>query len=206
MKRVQWDREVSINRQAEASRHHDSFIHSVHLYWALYVSDTLPHLPKAWWTVQWPVPEYCSGYLSFSLPSTQILPDPHRSSSSSASTRRPAGLLSETVGSQTLSNSQYSKGTGIWHEWSFLVNLTDLSHLWAPRHPARVDSQYSPWSEGFQSRYGYSGSVMLKLPSSFTSQPEVSYFLPSTSITPCFIIHIIFLILILIKIISWIGS
>lgn len=131
---------------------------------------------------------------------------PNRSSSSSASTRRPAGLLSETVGSQMLSNSQYSKGTGIWHEWSFLVNLTDLSHLWAPGHPARVDSQYSPWSEGFQSRYGYSGSVMLKLPSSFTSQPEVSYFLPSTSITPCFIIHIIFLILIFIKIISWIGS
>ena len=52
MKSVQWDREVSINRQAEASGHHDSFIHSIHLYWALYVSDTLPHLPKAWWTVQ----------------------------------------------------------------------------------------------------------------------------------------------------------
>ena len=115
------------------------------------------------------------------------------------------GLLSDTVGSQTLSNSQYSKGIGIWHDWSFLVNLTDLSHLWAPRHPGRVDSQYSRWSEGLQSRYGYSGSVMLELPSSLTSKPEVSYFLPSTSITPCFIIHIFFLILILIKIISWIG-
>ena len=139
------------------------------------------------------------------LPSSQILPYPHRSSSSSASTRGPAGLLSDTVGSQTLSNSQYSKGIGIWHDWSFLVNLTDLSHLWAPRHPGRVDSQYSRWSEGLQSRYGYSGSVMLELPSSLTSKPEVSYFLPSTSITPCFIIHIFFLILILIKIISWIG-
>lgn len=58
-----------------------------------------------------------------SLPSSQILPYPHRSSSSSASTRGPAGLLSDTVGSQTLSNSQYSKGymtdhfLWIWLTW-----------------------------------------------------------------------------------------
>lgn len=92
----------------------------------------------------WHVPECFSGHLSCPLPSSQILPYPYRSSSSSASTRGPAGLLPDTVGSQTLSNPQYSKGIGIWHEWSFLVNLTDLSHLWAPRHPGRVDSQYSP--------------------------------------------------------------
>lgn len=42
MKRAQWVRQVSINRQVEASGHHDSFIHSVCLYWASYVPNTLP--------------------------------------------------------------------------------------------------------------------------------------------------------------------
>lgn len=77
----------------------------------------------AWWTVQAACPECFSGH---TLPTPSQLSDtairPQKLTPVSASTRGPlTGLLPDTVGSQTLSNPQYSKGIGIWHEWSFLV-------------------------------------------------------------------------------------